>query len=417
MTKMIELVSKSACLGMILVATIEAAPIPVKLTAAGLERGGAPYFVKGVGGDRDLKMLAQLGGNSVRTWSDNGLKALLEEAEENGLTVCAGIWIEKECSWFSYHNPEHCARQLERVRKCIETHRDAPALLLWNIGNEAEGDGSDAAYWKQLNALCKMAKEIDPNHPTINAVAGLSAPKGKAVAEHCPDLDIIGINTYGGLHGLRADLEKRQWVKPWIVTEFGPAGYWERPKTSWGRPIEQTSTEKAETLRKGYEKTIQPAGHCFGSYAFLWGQKQEATFTWFGLRTPSGDTTASVDELSYFWTGKKASNASPKIAQIQCSANKQIVKTGSTITATAKADDPDGDPLTYRWVIYGDDIRKDEKNREIKPARIAGCINLPKAAETTLRAPETPGSYRLFVFINDGKGHGATANVPFRVER
>ena len=99
-----------------------------------------------------------------------------------------------------------------------------------------------------------MAKETDPNHPTINAVAGFSAPKAKGVAEHCPDLDIIGINTYGGLHGLRADLEKRQWAKPWIVTEFGPAGYWERPKTSWGRPIEQTSTEKAETLRKGYEK-------------------------------------------------------------------------------------------------------------------------------------------------------------------
>ncbi len=99
-----------------------------------------------------------------------------------------------------------------------------------------------------------MAKETDPNHPTINAVAGFSAPKAKGVAEHCPDLDIIGINTYGGLHGLRADLEKRQWAKLWIVTEFGPAGYWERPKTSWARPIEQTSTEKAETLRKGYEK-------------------------------------------------------------------------------------------------------------------------------------------------------------------
>jgi hypothetical protein len=316
---MIAFVRKYAWIGMLTVATIDAAPIPVKLTAKGLQRGGAPYFIKGVGGDRDLALLSQLGGNSVRTWSDNGLKELLEDAGKNGLTVCAGIWIEKECSWFSYRNPEHCARQLERVRKSIETHRDVPALLLWNISNEAEGDGDggDAAYWKQLNALCKLAKEIDPNHPTINAVAGFSAPKAKGVAEHCPDLDVIGINTYGGLHGLRADLEKRQWAKPWIVTEFGPAGYWERPKTSWGRPIEQTSKEKAETLRKEYEKTIQPAGHCFGLYAFLWGQKQEATFTWFGLRTPSGDTTASADELCYFWTGEKVSNVAPRIAQIQ----------------------------------------------------------------------------------------------------
>ena len=113
----------------------------------------------------------------------------------------------------------------------------------------------------------------------MNAVAGFSAPKAKGVAEHRPDLDIIGINTYGSLHDLRADLEKRQWAKPWIVAEFGPAGYWERPKTSWGRPIEQTGKEKAETLREGYEKTIHPAGCCFGLYAFLWGQKQEASFT------------------------------------------------------------------------------------------------------------------------------------------
>jgi hypothetical protein len=77
---MIAFVRKYAWIGMLTVATIEAAPIPVKLTATGLERGGAPYFIKGVGGDRDLKLLAQLGGNSVRTWSDNGLKELLGKA-------------------------------------------------------------------------------------------------------------------------------------------------------------------------------------------------------------------------------------------------------------------------------------------------------------------------------------------------
>ena len=399
-----------------MVALASAAPIPVTITDTGLQRGGVPYFIKGVGGDQDLTLFSQLGGNSVRTWSENGLKELLEEAEKLGLTVCAGIWIESECSWFSYRNPEHCARQLARVRKSIETFRDAPALLLWNIGNEAEGDGTNVDYWKQLNALCKMAKEVDPNHPSINAVAGLSAAKAKGITEHCPDLDIIGINTYQGLHALRGHLEKSQWKKPWVVTEFGPAGYWERPKTSWGRPVEQTSTEKAETLRNAYEKTIKPGGRCFGSYAFLWGQKQEATFTWFGLRTPTGETTASVDELRNFWTGKKVPNAAPHILPMLCDANKKIVKIASNITASVTAKDPDGDSLSYRWELYGDDIRKDKDNREIKPTMLATSAHLPNTAAICMPAPDKPGNYRLFVFVTDGKGNAATANVPFRVE-
>ena len=410
------LLTKIAPIFLIMVALASAAPIPVTITDTGLQRGGVPYFIKGVGGDQDLTLFSQLGGNSVRTWSENGLKELLEEAEKLGLTVCAGIWIESECSWFSYRNPEHCARQLARVRKSIETFRDAPALLLWNIGNEAEGDGTNVDYWKQLNALCKMAKEVDPNHPSINAVAGLSAAKAKGVAENCPDLDIIGINTYQGLHALRGHLEKSQWKKPWVVTEFGPAGYWERPKTSWGRPVEQTSTEKAETLRNAYEKTIKPSGRCFGSYAFLWGQKQEATFTWFGLRTPTGETTASVDELRNFWTGKKVPNAAPHILPMLCDANKKIVKIGSNITASVTAKDPDGDSLSYRWELYGDDIRKDKDNREIKPTMLATSAHLPNTAAICMHAPAKPGSYRLFVFVTDGKGHAATANVPFRVE-
>jgi Glycosyl hydrolases family 2, TIM barrel domain len=413
---MIGFLTTYSAIVMCMVVSAIAAPIPVKMTDTGLQRGGVPYFVKGVGGEKDLTLLAQLGGNSVRTWSENGLKELLEEADKNGITVCAGIWIESECSWFSYRNPEHCARQLARVRKSIETFRDAPALLLWNIGNEAEGDGANEAYWKQLNALCKMAKEVDPNHPSINAVAGLSAAKAKGIVDHCPDLDIIGINTYGGLKGLRAQLEKQQWKKPWIVTEFGPAGYWERPKTSWDRPIEQTSTEKADTLRTAYEKSIKPAGHCFGSYAFLWGQKQEATFTWFGLRTPSGETTASIDELRHFWTGKKVDNAAPSISPVVCSANKKIVKIGNTITASVASKDPDGDTLSYRWELYGDDIRKDKNNREIKPPKLAESDHFPQTSAITLQTPAKPGSYRLFVFVTDGKGHAATANVPFRVE-
>ena len=131
--------------------------IPVRVDAAtGMSRGGKPYFVKGAGGSGNLEKLAARGANSIRTWTTGGLAGILDESNKLGLTVSAGIWLESECSWFSYGNPEHCAKQAERVRKEVMLYRDHPALLAWGIGNEIEGDGTNVALWKQLDRLAKM---------------------------------------------------------------------------------------------------------------------------------------------------------------------------------------------------------------------------------------------------------------------
>src|SRR5690349_19401081 len=99
---------------------LHAQTVPVKIVAGkGIMRGAEPYFVKGAGGTEKLDELAKRGGNSVRTWSTDGLAVVLDDAQKNGLTVCAGIWLESECSWFSYSNPRHCGRQLERVQKAV----------------------------------------------------------------------------------------------------------------------------------------------------------------------------------------------------------------------------------------------------------------------------------------------------------
>ena len=75
--RVISFKEKFVAIGMISVASVAAAPIPVKITDTGLQRAGVPYFIKGVGGDQDLTLFSQLGGNSVRTWSEDGLKELL----------------------------------------------------------------------------------------------------------------------------------------------------------------------------------------------------------------------------------------------------------------------------------------------------------------------------------------------------
>jgi beta-galactosidase/beta-glucuronidase len=148
-----------------------AAPVPVTVDVKlGMRRGGQPYFVKGAGGETQLDRLAARGANSIRTWDTENLEKTLAEATRLGLTVSAGIWLESECSWFSYAKPEDCAKQSERVRQQVLKFREHPALLAWGLGNESEGDGTNVAYWQQLERLAVLIKEIDPAHPTLTSI-------------------------------------------------------------------------------------------------------------------------------------------------------------------------------------------------------------------------------------------------------
>ena len=393
-----------------------AAPLPVKVDVKnGMLRGGKPYFVKGAGGETHLDILAARGGNSLRTWSTDRLEKTLEEAEKLGLTVSAGIWLEPECSWFSYARPEHCARQQERVRRVVMQFREHPALLAWGLGNEVEGDGSQPAFWQQLEKLALMVKENDPAHPTFTAVAGMTEQKAKGLNEHAPHLDYVGVNTYGGLFTLRGQLAKIGWTRPWLVTEWGPQGFWERPKSKSGAPLEQTSTQKAEMMWRGYDEVIAQGGACLGSYAFVWGWKYEATATWFGLLTHDGETTGPVDVLEEKWSGQVPHNRAPKIQPLK-ETPVEAVTAGAAFKVRAEAVDPEGDALVWHWAVLPEKTGHDAGQRPQMPAEVECAITSTEGDQAQVKAPRQLGRYRLHVWVSDGNGHAATANAPFEVK-
>ena len=390
--------------------------LPVKIVpGVGITRGGEPYFVKGAAGDKHLDELVATGGNSFRTWTTNGLGPILDAAQQRGLTVCAGIWLEPECNWFSYSKPENCARQTERVKKEVLQYRDHPALLFWGIGNEAEGDGNNAAYWKQLEVLAKAVKEIDPAHPTFTAVAGLQPTKVAGIQAHTPSLDFVGINTYGALHALRGYLAKAGWTRPWVVTEYGARGFWESPRTSWDAPIEPTSGNKARDIRKGYEAAIKPAGDCWGGYVFLWGQKQEATSTWFGIFTESGESTAIRDVMHELWKNQPPPDRAPELKSLTSAIAKKEIAADSEFTAKAEATDPEGDPLTYHWAVTPESSGRDKNNRERPTKPLTKCLIKSDGASATFRAPIKPGDYRVHILVTDTRQRAATGNFPIKV--
>ena len=47
-----------------------------------------------------------------------------------------------------------------------------------------------------------MIKEIDPNHPIMTVTAGIDPAEVNMIKNYCPEIDILGINTYGGVKNL-----------------------------------------------------------------------------------------------------------------------------------------------------------------------------------------------------------------------
>ncbi len=392
-----------------------------------LLRNSAPYVIKGAGGRNNLDALVEAGGNSIRTWHTHNLGRTLDEAYERGLSVTVGMWLGHERHGFDYSNPQDVARDRDRALQAVVEYKDHPAVLMWGIGNEMEGDGDNPLIWKAVDDIAKRIKDIDPNHPTMTVVAGTGHDKVRELIEHCPHIDVIGVNAYGDLSRIPGELKQQGLDRPYVITEFGPYGWWQVGKTPWGAELEPTSTQKAETYLESYKVAVAGEPRCLGAYAFLWGDKQEHTRTWFGMFLPSGERTAAVDVMSREWTGQWPANRCPRISALTVEMSGEsatttqpaahVYPTGAKIHCSVQADDPDGDKLVYRWELRSESTdRRSGGDREQAPPDHPDAIVNVEGHNITLRAPQTAGPYRVFVYVVDGHNNAATANVPILVK-
>lgn len=402
----------------------KAIPVELVQTSDGwqLLRGGEPYYIKGVGGQTRLDKAVEYGANSVRTWGIDEAVRVLDEAHERGLTVLFGLWMGAERQGFDYNDVKAVQAQLEAFTEVVRMYKDHPAILMWGIGNEVDLFYSDFKVWNAVNDIAEMIHREDPNHPTMTVTAGLDVAEVQLIKERAPAIDVYGINTYAALIGIDKELRSFGWDKPYVITEWGPSGHWEVEKTAWSAPIEETSREKAAAYKERYEQGIaRDPEMCIGSYVFLWGQKQETTPTWYGVFLEDGTETEVTDVLQYVWTGNYPENRAPTLLDIKLEDKTRFesVNVGPNrwVTLEVKASDPDGDPLTYVFELMPEstDI-KSGGDAESRPESMRMTTRQGEhEGSVTFRAPRRSGAYRIFVYVNDGKGKAASANFPFYV--
>ena len=389
-----------------------------------LLRNGSPYYVKGLGGEVNFDKMISIGANSFRTWGVENAQKVLDEAQKRGLTVMLGLWLQHERHGFDYDNKEKVKSQLEYFKNVIKQFKDHPALLMWGVGNELDLDYTNPNCWYAVQDIAQYIHQIDPNHPTSTVTAGLDSMEVQYIKSRCPDIDIYSINTYGNIAGVPQNIARYGWSGPYMITEWGPNGHWESPQTKWGVSIEQTSTEKTASYLNRYKEYIAPnKNYCLGSYAFLWGAKQEYTETWYGLFSKDNLPTEPIDALEFVYTGNMSKNPAPSLMAMQVDGKDAFssinIKAGEKYPASIKillSDSLSNDRVDFVWRIFEESTdKKSGGDVEAEATELTGLIlKGSNKSEIVFRAPLRAGSYRIFVtVIHNGKV--AYANIPFKV--
>lgn len=388
---------------------------------------GEPFFIQGAGLEfGSIPKLAAHGANSFRTWrTDNGQrsgKEVLDDAQKYGLKVTMGIDVGRERLGFDYDDEDAVNAQLERIRKEVMELKDHPALIIWGIGNELNHEAENPKVWDAVNEISKMIHEIDPNHLTTTSLAGMNKEFVHLIMERASDLDILSVQMYAEVAILPRLLKESGWEGPLMVTEWGATGYWEVGTTSWGAPLENNSSVKADFYMERYRNAIESQKEqVIGSYVFLWGQKQERTPTWFGMFMPDGKETESIDMMHYVWNDSWPANRSPRINDFTLESKKAEdnikLAAGKKYQASIDVSDPDNDVLSYRWEIMKEsNTNATGGDAEQVPEVIQGLISSDQTTgDVEFLSPKEEGAYRLFIYVDDNNDHTAHANIPFWV--
>ena len=397
---------------------------------------GQPFYVRGIaynpGHDwrdgyipltrreleSDLARVHAMGANTVRRYGNNWYdRNVLRIADEAGLRVLMGFWFEQQVDYRA--NSAKLAAYERQIESTVLARRGEHSVIAWSLGNEVWGllkhhysqpylTEVRHAHVDFVERLAHRIHELDPQRPVFTAHEHSSALAGTLhdFSVGAPSLDFTGINSYyeeriSRLRDLTARFDP---TRPYLISEFGPDGYWESSarRTDFGGLIEPTTAAKARSYERAWAVHTEPnRGANVGGVAYCWRDRFEATATWFGLTDMNGRPKPACLALEQLWTGRKSPQA-PRVQGI--AVPDSIVEPGESLLVRAAIEPPRGTKLTYRWRIASQDF--DFKTGKVERGQGS------RVAQLTM--PKQPGMYRIYFTATDGHTVDE-ANFPVQV--
>lgn len=391
-----------------------------------LWRGGAPYRIHGASGHVHLQKLQECGGNTIRIWGVQELGRILNEAQAHQIAVVAGLALPYSRFRGWYEESANTDSLYAAIRDTVTKYKDHPALLMWCLGNEVNFPFplQNRAFYRTYNRLARMIHAVDGDHPVTTTVINLDRPSILNIRLFVRGVDFISMNIFGRLPALKSELRRFSWLwnGPYLIAEWSNYGPWEAAVTAWDAPIEPTSRQKAEQCLTVYQVHMPTDDPRFlGAFIFYWGNKQEATHTWFSLFSSEGAASERVNVLQYLWTGTWPELHAPLLKPMQLSGRNQgediLLEPGTNHSAAIDLPFHYGEQLTVRWELLEEYwyMKEGVHLHQAAPARFDSLLSTVDTARITFRAPAHEGPYRLFATVSDPFGMYATTNTPFYV--
>lgn len=426
------------CLSIILITTLF---LPKICNAASVQKGnvvkvtgtkgkweltvnGEVFRIKGVGvgratgqgGADHLKMAKDMGANTVRTWGVNqGTRKYLDTAHKYGLMVDAGIWLnaipEGSTSKESYLDPKFLAKTRKEILAYIRKYKDHPAILMWNIGNEVifftKSEEERVAFSKFLESVIQDVRAIDPNHPILYTAAGLNDVA--YLEKYVPSLDIIGINTYGGIEKIHQELTAKFNI-PYLMTEFGSLGDWDRNKDPRGVSFELSDDSKMSYYRQLARQIKSYYGSCLGGFVFLLGDTTQVSLTWWNINEGSFKKYPFW-VMEDFYKEREFRKVPFVVKDMRLSKSNLKPREEFEVSVELKnVQDPKA-PVEYTYAASGTlegAIQLEYPNKRIA-LKVEG-----QGPSVKIQAPSKPGIYRVYVIASTGD-YASTYNKSIKV--
>lgn len=377
-----------------------------------------PFYIKGAGcglmqgknGEDYLKLAKELGANAVRTWgTDQGRKEYLDKAAKYGLMVDAGVWLNyaDADAGFSYiGNTEYKKNKRKEVLNYINQFKSHPAILMWNVGNEAifftQSEEERIALCQFLEELIQEIHRIDPHHPIIYTSAAHT--ELAYLKKYVPSLDLIGMNVYGSIRTCHGTWDYLYMNKPYIITEYGPYLSGDCQRDMNDKAIELTDEQKALIYKKFSSEVAEFRGFNLGGFVFHLGETTQESMTWWNIN--QGDYKRKSFWVIYeAYTGKKCPYTFPKIKKFTLSKQKDL-KPNEVIEVEAQVEYPEPEKLVYSYTLS----TTKENILQYYVNDYVSCEAMGKGSKVKIKLPDKEGICRVYVFVKDDHGNITSQN-------